>query len=130
MVHGEGNPSLFSKQAKQWINTSILRKHKLYKKESSVPRGGLSPGGGTAPAARHLAAGWRAGDGFHAVLRADEQHGGAPSHHQAQLPGVLCELVLVVRVSHALDGAAQHEAEQRVKPFQDSTGFSASLELH
>lgn len=41
------------------------------------------------------------GDGLHAVLRADEHHGGAPAHHQAQLAGVLCELVLVVRVCAA-----------------------------
>ena len=38
------------------------------------------------------------GDGLHAVLRADEHHRSAPAHHQAQLPRVLCELVLVVRV--------------------------------
>lgn len=66
------------------------------------------------------------GDGLHAVLRADEHHGGAPAHHQAQLPGVLCELVLVVRVSHVFDGAIQHEVEEWVKPFQDSTGLSES----
>lgn len=44
------------------------------------------------------------GDGLHAVLRADEHHGGAPAHHQAQLPGVLCELVLVVRVCEERGG--------------------------
>lgn len=38
------------------------------------------------------------GDGLHAVLRADEHHRSAPAHHQAQLPRVLCELVLVVGV--------------------------------
>lgn len=28
--------------------------------------------------------------------------------------------------SHVLDGAIQHEVEQRVEPFQDSTGLSES----
>lgn len=66
------------------------------------------------------------GDGLHAILRADEHHRSAPAHHQAQLPRVLCELVLIVGVSHVLDGAIQHEVEQRVEPFQDSTGLSES----
>lgn len=38
------------------------------------------------------------GDGLHAILRADEHHRSAPAHHQAQLPRVLCELVLIVGV--------------------------------
>lgn len=48
------------------------------------------------------------GDGLHAVLRADEHHGGAPAHHQAQLAGVLREFVLVVRVCREREGRSKN----------------------
>lgn len=38
------------------------------------------------------------GDGLHAILWADEHHRGATTHHKPQLPSVLRQLVLVIRV--------------------------------
>ena len=36
------------------------------------------------------------GNGLHAVLRTDEHDGGSSADHQPQLPGVFCQLQLVV----------------------------------
>lgn len=42
------------------------------------------------------------------------------------MPGVLRELVLVIRVSHVLNGAVQHKVEEWVEALQDSTGLEKS----
>ena len=52
------------------------------------------------------------GDGLHAVLWADEHHRGATTYDKPQLPSVLRQLVLVIRVSHVLHGPIQHQVEQ------------------
>ena len=45
---------------------------------------------------------------LHAVHWADEGDGGAPAHHEPQVPRVLGQLVRVVRVAEILDGVVQH----------------------
>lgn len=66
----------------------------------------------------------RVENGLLAVLWTDEYHQDAPAHYQAQLPRVLCQLVLAVRISHVLNSAIQHELQQWVK------ALCGSLEFH
>lgn len=41
---------------------------------------------------------------LHAVLRTDKHYGGSSAHHQPQLPGVFCQLQLVIWIWADQDG--------------------------
>ena len=69
------------------------------------------------------------GDALHAVHGADEGDRGAPADHQAEMSGVLGQLVGVVRVTEVLDGVVQHDVQQRIKPLQSPTGLTAPGKL-
>ena len=66
---------------------------------------------------------------LHAVHGADEGDGSASAHHQAQVSGVLGQLVWVVRVPEILDGVVQDNVEQGIEPLQSPTGLPASSKL-
>ena len=69
------------------------------------------------------------GDALHAVHGTDEGDGGAPADDQAEMSGVLGQLVRVVRVPEVLDGVVQHDVEERIKPLQSPAGLPASGKL-
>ena len=69
------------------------------------------------------------GNALHPVHGADEGDRGAPADHQAEMPGVLGELVGVVRVTEILDGVVQHDVEERIKPLQSPTGLATPGKL-
>lgn len=52
--------------------------------------------------------------------------GGLGTVKKALLLGRMLPSPAAALTSHVLDGAVQHEVEQRVEPFQDSTGLSES----
>ena len=69
------------------------------------------------------------GDALHAVHGADEGDRSAPADHQAEMSGVLGQLVGVVRVTEVLDGVVQHDVQQGVEPLQSPTGLTAPGKL-
>ena len=68
-------------------------------------------------------------DALHPVHRADEGDGSASTDNEAEVPGVLGQLVRVVRVPEVLDGVVQHDVEERIEPLQSPAGLPASGKL-
>ena len=59
----------------------------------------------------------RVGNGLHAVEGANDDDGRTPADYEAELPGVLRQLVGVVGVSQVLDGVVQDEVEKWIEAF-------------
>ena len=67
----------------------------------------------------------RVGNALHAVHGTDESDCGAPADHEAEMSGVLGQLVRVVRVAEILDGVVQHHVQQGVEPLECAAALPA-----